>query len=245
MNLVIDVGNTQTKLAWFEQGRLIETVRMDPGVWKNIHNLIGEQSPKSTLLAVTGTIDPALMSAVENIKTHLLVLDHTTPLPFEIAYKTPETLGYDRIAAAAGAQYVCPYCNVMIVDMGTAITIDFITSEGRYLGGNISPGLQLRFKSLHEYTARLPLVAKDTEFPVFGSDTRTAIVAGVQQGIIYEINSYIDEFVRLYPACEFIITGGDASFFVSKLKRSIFAIPDLVLKGLNYILEYNTADKKS
>ena len=244
MNLVIDVGNTYTKLAWFEQGRLIETVRMDPGVWKNIHKLIEEQPPQFILLSVTGVIDPALTIAVKNNKAQLLILDHTTRLPFEIIYQTPETLGYDRIAAAAGACYICPYCNVMIVDMGTAITIDFITAEGRYLGGNISPGLQTRFRSLHEYTAKLPLVVKDSEFPIFGSDTRTAIVAGVQQGIIYEINSYIDEFTRKYPACEFIITGGDAGFFVSKLKRPIFAIPDLVLKGLNYILEYNLSEKK-
>ena len=244
MNLVIDIGNTYTKLAWFEQGRLIETVSMDAKAWRNIHSLIGEQPPRHALLSLTGTMDPELKPVLETIKTNLMILDHNTPLPLEITYKSPETLGHDRIAAAAGARYVCPFCNVLIMDLGTAITIDFVSSEGKYLGGNISPGLQTRFRSLHEFTAKLPMVARDAEFPVFGSDTGSAIAAGVQQGIIYEINSYIDEFARMYPACEFIITGGDASFFVSKLKRSIFAIPDLVLTGLNYILEYNTSGRK-
>ena len=112
------------------------------------------------------------------------------------------------------------------------------------MGGNISPGLQTRFRALKEFTAKLSLVAKDSGFPAFGTDTRTAIVAGVQQGIIYELNSYISDFARQYPACEFIITGGDAGFFVSRLNRSVFAIPDLVLKGLNYILEYNLSGGK-
>jgi type III pantothenate kinase len=132
----------------------------------------------------------------------------------------------------------------MIADMGTAITIDFVSADGKFKGGNISPGMQMRFRALHEFTARLPLVEADPSFPEFGYDTRTALIAGVQQGIIYEINSYIDEFSRAYPACEFILTGGDSAFFVSKLKRSIFAIPELVLKGLNYILEYNISGQK-
>jgi type III pantothenate kinase len=244
MNLVIDIGNTHTKLAWFEQGRLIETVRTEAGGTYDLNNLILDKPARYAIISSVGKIDPILNTALEKTKTQLLVLDHTTNVPLDIDYKTPETLGHDRIAAAAGAKYVCPYCNVMIVDMGTAITIDFISADGKFMGGNISPGLQIRFKALNEFTAKLPLITRDPSFPAFGNDTRTAIAAGVQQGIIYEINSYIDEFARRYPACEFIITGGDASFFVSKLKRAIFAIPDLVLKGLNYILEYNTSDKK-
>jgi type III pantothenate kinase len=210
----------------------------------DLKNLILDKPATHAIISAVGKMDPILKTALEKSKTQLLVLDHTTNLPLDIDYKTPETLGHDRIAAAAGAKYVCPYCNVMIVDMGTAIKIDFISADGRFMGGNISPGLQIRFKALNEFTAKLPLISRDPLFPVFGNDTRTAIVAGVQQGIIYEINSYIDEFTRRYPACEFIITGGDAGFFVSKLKRAIFAIPDLVLKGLNYILEYNTSAKK-
>jgi type III pantothenate kinase len=244
MNLVIDVGNTHTKLAWFEQGRLIETVRIEENRSDLIRNLITSKPASMAILSLTGTADPAVKEALDSTETTVINLDHTTSLPVEVNYLTPETLGRDRIAAAAGARYICPFCNVMIVDMGTAITIDFVTSEGKYLGGNISPGMQMRFRALHEFTARLPMVPPDNQFPAFGNDTNTAIAAGVQQGIIREINSYTDEFARAYPACEFIITGGDSAFFVSKLKRSIFAVPDLVLKGLNYILEYNFSGKK-
>jgi len=239
MNLVIDIGNTQVKLAWFEQGRLIESLRTEKGRWDDLRRLIKERPLKRAILSSVGETDSGIVKTLDEMETNLLVLDHKTPLPVEISSSTPETLGHDRIAAAAGARYVCPYCNVLVIDMGTAITIDFVSTEGRFLGGNISPGLQTRFRALNEFTAKLPLVTRDAGFPAFGNDTRSAIVAGVQQGIVYELNSYIDEFSRQYPACEFILTGGDAEFFVSRLKRSVFAIPDLVMKGLNYILEYN------
>ncbi len=243
MNLVIDIGNTRTKLAWFEHGRLMDSVRIDDDIAVAI-TYIGKSPVQHAIISSVGAKDELIVSALKNAGIPCIVLDHQTPLPVEISYGTPETLGRDRIAAASGARYVCPYCNVMIVDMGTAITIDFVTADGKYNGGNISPGMQARYRALHEYTAKLPLTSKDPSFPYFGTDTRTAIVAGVQQGIIFEINGYIERFAREYPACEFILTGGDADFFVSKLKRSIFVIPDLVLKGLNYILEFNITGMK-
>ncbi|HLO60598.1 MAG TPA: type III pantothenate kinase [Bacteroidales bacterium] len=244
MNLVIDVGNTHTKLAWFDHGRLIDTVRVEENHSEMVRSVIFSKKASRAILSATGKPDKAIEETLVEANISLLILGHKTPLPVAISYETPETLGRDRIAAAAGARYVCPYCNVMIADMGTAITIDFVTSEGKFKGGNISPGMQMRFRALHEFTARLPLVSADPSFPEFGYDTRTALIAGVQQGIIHEINSYMDEFSRAYPACEFILTGGDSAFFVSKLKRSIFAIPDLVLKGLNYILEYNISGQQ-
>jgi type III pantothenate kinase len=244
MNLIADIGNSQIKLAWFEQGKIIESIRTEEGRWEDVTKLIKEKPTGYAIISsVNQTIEP-VETALDQIKAEVLLLDHKTPLPFQISYTTPETLGRDRIAAAAGAQYVCPFCNVLIIDMGTAITIDFISSEGIFMGGNISPGMQIRYRSLHEFTAKLPLITKDSAFPAFGTDTRTAIAAGVQQGIINELNSYISDFARQHPACEFIITGGDADFFISKLNRSVFAIPDLVLKGLNYILEYNITGSK-
>jgi type III pantothenate kinase len=243
MNLVIDIGNTRTKLAWFEHGRIFESMRFEKEIGDAVQ-LIKAKKVQHAIISSVGSLDELFITELKRAEIPYIMLDHHTPLPVEISYGTPETLGRDRIAAASGARYVCPYCNVMVVDMGTAITIDFVTADGKYTGGNISPGLQTRFRALHEFTAKLPLISKDSSFPEFGHDTRTAIAAGVQQGIIYEINSYIEEFARNYPACEFILTGGDADFFVSKLKRSIFAIPDLVLKGLNYILEFNTTGGK-
>jgi type III pantothenate kinase len=243
MNLVIDIGNTHTKTARFEKSILLETQRFENSAGLDLTAIIDGNRPDNCIISSVGPVDQ-IDHLNEDKSYTVVVLDHSTPLPLGISYKTPETLGHDRIAGAAGAKYVCPFCNVMIMDMGTAITIDFVNAEGIYMGGNISPGLQTRFRSLHDYTARLPLMSKEPGFPEFGNDTPSAIVAGVQQGIIYELNSYIEEYSRRYPACEFIITGGDADFFVNRLKKPIFVIPELVLKGLNYILDYNVSGKK-
>lgn len=239
MNLVVDIGNTQVKLAWFDQGRIIESMRLETVEHDDLVRLIREKPAMHSIISSVNSIDDPVFDILKECTEGMIVLDHQTPLPLDIAYTTPATLGYDRIAAAAGARYVCPFCNVLIIDMGTAITIDFLSSEGKFMGGNISPGMQTRFRSLNEFTARLPLVSRDPAFPAFGTDTRSAIVSGVQQGIIHELNCYIHEYSRQYPACEFIVTGGDAEFFISHLNRSVFIIPDLVLKGLNYILEHN------
>jgi len=240
MNLVIDIGNTHTKLAWFQQGELVDMQRHEESGLSYILSIIKKRAVDKTIVSTVGLMNPEMITILEKEHKKLIILDHKTSLPIHISYRSPKTLGHDRIAAAAGARYIYPNRNVLIVDMGTAITIDIITSEGAYLGGNISPGLHTRFRSLNEYTAKLPLVSRDNNFPKFGTDTRTAIVAGVQQGIIFEINSYMDEFALLNTNCEFIITGGDANFFVSKLKRPIFAKPELVMTGLNYILEFNS-----
>lgn len=241
MNLVIDIGNTLTKLAWFEQGVLIDKQTHKEGGPAFVHAMIKKRPADKVIVSSVTLLDQEIIGELETSFEKLIVLDHNTPLPLHISYGTPETLGHDRIGAAAGARYFYPKDNVLIVDMGTAITIDLVTAAGVYVGGNISPGMNTRFRALNAFTAKLPLVASDPGFPEFGIDTRTAIVAGVQQGILFEINGYMNEFSRLYANCEFIITGGDANFFVSKLKRPIFALPELVLTGLNFILEYNVS----
>lgn len=239
MNLVIDIGNTHTKLAWFEQGKLVNMLRYEAGSLTDINDLLNKNRAERAIVSSVGILDPKLIKEVKKKYENSIILDHKTPLPFHISYKTPHTLGHDRIAAAAGALFFYPGHDVLIIDMGTAITIDFITAAGEYLGGNISPGLNTRFRALNEFTAKLPLVSGDPKFPEFGTDTRTAIAAGVQQGIIFEIDRYMYDFARVYPNCEYMITGGDANFFVSKLNSPIFAVPELVLTGLNFILEYN------
>jgi type III pantothenate kinase len=123
--------------------------------------------------------------------------------------------------------------------MGTAITLDILTSKSEYIGGNISPGLVMRFRALHAFTSRLPMFEKDAFSADPGTDTRSAIISGVQKGILYEINGYVDHFSGTYPELKVILTGGDAEFFADKLKKPIFLIPNLVLSGLNYILDYN------
>jgi type III pantothenate kinase len=132
-----------------------------------------------------------------------------------------------------------PGKNVLVIDMGTAITFDLITRESGYLGGNISPGMNTRLRALHAFTSKLPLVENEDIPSGLGRDTRSAILAGVQVGIVHEINGYTEYFNHHYPDLMIILTGGDADFFVNKLKKPIFAVPNLVLQGLNYILEYN------
>ncbi len=245
MNLVIDIGNSHIKLASFNcQGELVENFRRDRNSFPEIISMIKTMPAQKAIVSVVGQLEPEYREILMESCNELIFLDKSTLLPIKVVYKTPETLGLDRIAAAAGAHLIFPGYHVLIVDMGTAITIDLLSDRGEFLGGNISPGMQTRFRALHDYTAKLPLVAADHTYPEFGTDTRTAIAAGVQQGIIYEIDQYMAAYEQQYPGCKSIITGGDAGFFVSRLKRPIFANPELVLAGLNTILEFNTSGRK-
>lgn len=239
MNLVVDIGNTHSKFAWFEQGVMKESLRVVTDQ-VNFAEIVNMRHADMAIISSVGTEKNVIPLELQHLNK-LVLLDHLTPLPFRISYRTPETLGHDRIAACAGAQFLYPGNHVLIFDLGTAITIDFINASGEYPGGNISPGLHTRFRSLHEFTAKLPLVERDGTFPEFGTDTRSAIMAGVQQGIIFELNGYMDDFTIRYPGCKFIITGGDAIFFVSSLKGSVIALPELVMTGLNHILEFNVS----
>ncbi|MBU0764140.1 MAG: type III pantothenate kinase, partial [Bacteroidetes bacterium] len=166
-------------------------------------------------------------------------LSRTTSLPFINKYKTPQTMGKDRIAAVAGAQALFPSSCVLVIDAGTAVTYDFINSAGEYMGGNISPGLSIRFRALNAFTGKLPLVEKREKHPFLATDTEEAIVSGVQNGLLFEMDAYIDEIRNRYRDAKIILTGGDCNFFDKKLKNTIFAEPDLVLTGLNKILEFN------
>lgn len=245
MNLVLDIGNTLTKAAWFSDKKMEEMMNTSDLSPSGIRKIILHKPVNKAIVSSVGNI-----SHVDIIKhftaiESFILLDHMTPLPFEVLYKTRETLGHDRIAAVAGANSKYPGRNILIIDTGTAITFDFLSADGKHNGGNISPGMQVRFRALHEFTGKLPLINKDPSFPWLGTSTQKAIGAGVQNGIIYELNGYISDFGEKYPDCQFIITGGDANFFVPKLKSTIFAEPDLVLYGLNVILEYNISKKNT
>jgi type III pantothenate kinase len=165
----------------------------------------------------------------------VIAFNPKTPVPIKNCYATPETLGVDRLAAAVGANYLFPATDCLIFDCGTAITIDFVSQNGEFLGGNISPGLQTRFKALNTFTSKLPLEDIAENVPTMGTTTATAIQAGVLNGISYEIETYIDR----NPHCTIIFTGGDAFFLVKNIKNSIFVICNLVMIGLNRIVNYN------
>ena len=239
MNLVIDQGNSLTKTGVFDQSGLIRSHSLKNPDENSFMNLLNEFR-----------IDQLMVSSVtqdgqrlyEMLRKHVgkgHFFDMHTKLPFTNLYQTPETIGKDRLAAVAGAMHQFPMEDVFVIDAGTAITYELITRHQVYQGGNIAPGLQMRFKALNHFTSRLPLCEPDDAFALLGNSTQSAITAGVQNGLIFEIDGYIDTLKKQYPELHIIITGGDADFFAGKLKNPIFVDQNLVLKGLNRILEQN------
>jgi len=239
MNLCIDQGNSSIKIGIFDQNKLVKTFiykKFDrKSILSTLHNFSINHCIYSSVIKKNAS---AIAFLKKNIP-HVLVLTHETPLPIENKYHTPETLGKDRLAAVVGAAFLMPNFDVLVVDAGTAITFDFIDGKKNYLGGNIDAGLELRLKALHTFTKKLPLVKPVKEVPLLASDTEMALAAGVLNGIIFEIDSYIDTLKIEYPRLSTFLTGGSSIFFEKKLKNSIFAEKNLVLIGLNYILQYN------
>ena len=240
ITLLIDIGNTRTKIALYNHGVIMIRVPLEKITTKDIQ-LIKDEYPgiKGAILSTVRERQADLAEALQEAFPLFIELDHSTPTPIENCYETPKSLGLDRLAAAIGANSMYPDTNLLVIDAGTAITYEVINSKNQYLGGNISPGLNTRFKSLHEFTGKLPLIKAGEEEEFFGKNTEQAIRLGVQQGIINEIDGVITHFNKSYPDNKVILTGGDANFFVNKLKNSIFVEFDLIEKGLNRILEYN------
>ncbi len=241
MNLIIDVGNTLVKIAVFQEDKLLEKMVIELSAFENTHQKIFKNYPKidKCMLASVGKLPKeAIFSLKKQHKT--LVLDASLKFPFHNRYSTPHTLGVDRMALVASSVKTYPNKNVLIIDAGSCITYDFITDQNDYLGGAISPGIRLRYKSLNDFTANLPLL--DTEMPknIIGDRTSEAIHSGVMHGVIKEIDGIINEYHDRYSDLTVILTGGDAIFLSKQLKNSIFANSNFLLEGLNFILEYNT-----
>lgn len=236
MNLVIDIGNSGTKLAVYNEGRKIVVLRGDNA---EIEKKLSAYKFKNAIIStVKTTIDEIAEKLTVRIP-FVHFLSFKSRLPFIIEYDTPETLGSDRIAAVAGAYLYYPGADVLIIDAGTAITYEFLSGK-YYYGGNISPGLNMRFKALNKFTGRLPLVKPAEIFTSPGKNTSDAIIAGVLNGIIYEINEYIRAFQKKYPQAKVILTGGDGEYLKGKTGNPLVSyMPDLVLDGLNFILENN------
>lgn len=244
INLVIDIGNSRTKIALFNEHDLMFNVPIEHFSVDHAR-LLKEEHPQlsKVVLSSVKPYDNDLKDFLKNNFDYFLELDHTTRLPIENLYETPETLGKDRLAAAVGANELFPDQNLLIIDAGTAITYDLVSDKNQYLGGNISPGLEMRFKALNQFTGRLPLFGPSDYYQQFGRNTLEAIRAGVQNGLIFEIEKTIDLFNGNYQNLQIIMTGGDSYFFDKKLKYSIFVHFNLTLIGLNRILEHN-AEKK-
>jgi type III pantothenate kinase len=240
MNLVIDIGNTRTKFSVFNRGEVLITVPVDEFLPEHIDVLQNEHPDlKNVILSAVKDYSPKLKTALQNKFKYFLELNEKTPLPIENCYKTPETLGKDRIAAAVGGFDLYPDTNLLIIDAGTAITYDIVNDKKQYLGGNISPGIDMRYKALHQFTGKLPLIGQQKFDKLYGTTTEEAIRAGVQHGVVFEVDKAIDTFKEFYKNLKVIITGGDADFFDKKLKNSFFVNFNLIALGLNRILEYN------
>jgi type III pantothenate kinase len=195
------------------------------------------------ILSSVRTVEPEILKYLSGNFDFFLELDHQTSLPIENKYETPETLGNDRLAAAVGANELFPDQNLLIIDAGTAITYDLVSKKNQFVGGNISPGLEMRFKALNHFTDKLPLISYSDEFQTIGTNTTDAIRAGVQNGILFEMAQTMELFNRNYQNLHIIMTGGDSNFFDKKLNYSIFVHFNLTLIGLNRILEYNAKKK--
>lgn len=242
MQLCIDQGNSSIKVGIFEGDNLIETFIFQQFGEKEITRLFSSYPITATIFSTVALRDELLISQLKKTSKFFLELTHTTPIPIENKYATPESLGKDRLAGVIGAAFLKSGCDLLVIDAGSAITYDFIDSQGAYWGGSISPGIDLRFRALNEFTKKLPLVSLDeseTDLRFLGNDTTTSISSGVLYGIVFEIDGYIDNLKKQCPELSIFLTGGNAFYLVNKLKNAIFANRNLVLIGLNRILQHN------
>ncbi len=239
MKLVIDFGNTLQKFARFN-GKEIADVKVFRDITPaELKNYIADEGPFEGCILSSVTDYREEIKSIQEKQEKFIELSHLVKLPIRLQYQTPETLGRDRIAAAVGGWAFHPGNDVLVIDAGTCITYDLTTKDGDYLGGAISPGIQMRFRSMRTFTGKLPLVEMDEFDGLIGRSTRESILSGVINGVIEEINGVIRQYRELYPELIVIITGGDHQFLHNKLKNSIFAAPELVLQGLNEILDHN------
>ena len=242
MNLIIDIGNTVAKIAVFKDKDIVEVFYDSNQTLENLPDICAKYAVEKAIAATVIDLNEQVSAQLARLPVPLLWLNETTSLPVENLYETPETLGYDRMAAVVGANEQFPGRDLLVIDAGTAITYELIDASGSYLGGNISPGMTTRFRALNLFTEKLPLVVEQEYIPLVGTDTETAIQAGVVNGIVCEMDGYIEMLRLKYPNLLVFLTGGHSFYFERRLKNSIFADINLVLTGLNRILEYNVED---
>lgn len=239
MILAIDVGNTRIKAAVFEDTILLETfVFTKTELQFSIENIL-KKHKRLTNIVVASVSDVEKQSFncfQESVNIHFV--SHKDPFPFNNCYETPLTLGIDRLVLAAGATLRFPEQNRLVIDAGTCVTYDFIDENNNYLGGAISPGLRLRYEALHNYTAKLPLLALENPEHLVGKSTTKSIHSGVVNGLVFEIGGFINEYKALYPNFIIILTGGDSEFLAKRLKNTIFANSNFLLESLNQTFQY-------
>lgn len=236
MNLIVDIGNSSAKAAVFKDGEMLMRKRLSTDLINDIAAIANEYGIKACALSSVGIPTDEFADAVKRIVPRTLYVKGTTPTPLICDYHTPATLGSDRLAAAVGAAYCRPATDLLIIDAGTCLTYDYVSANGHYLGGNISLGLGMRLRALHEQTARLPLVNASGDMPPMGYDTDTAIRMGVLKGMDYEIIGYIRSMIHLHPSARIFLTGGNGYRFAQEFE--VERNDALVEIGLNCILQY-------
>lgn len=239
VNLIIDIGNTLAKLVAFDGDTPIEEIRTSNASLEDLTPFIKKYTFQKGIVASVIDLSPIVQEQLAALPFPILYFSSNTPIPIQNRYRTPHTLGSDRLAAAIGANMQYPQHNILVIDAGTCLTYEFIDSQSNYWGGNITSGLQMRLKAMHTFTAKLPLIERKGATPELGYDTETAMRSGVITGMTFEIEGYIRHFREKYPDLLVFLTGGDDFNFDSSIKNIIFADKYLVPRGLNRILNFN------
>ena len=248
MNLCIDQGNSRTKVALMtDEGKIIKDFIFKSFSSSDVERLFDLYPITDSIISSVVDIEAAVVNTLHRRSQHFVLFDHNTPVPIINRYDTPQTLGQDRLAAAVGAKSLCPNENLLIIDAGSALTYDFVTAQGEYIGGNIAPGLKMRFTMLQRMTKKLPLVEVEEKelIPLFGTNTRDAIAAGVIRGVAYEVKGYMRTLQEKVPHFQTYLTGGNAPYILNNVRtsrtedRQMHHEKHLVLIGLNQILCYN------
>lgn len=243
MLLAIDVGNTQIKGAVFEQNTIVYKEIINYSDWKNSLNKIIINFPKITDLVISSVGKLTEKDFLEfNALLTVVFISKQSRFPFKNLYASPETLGIDRMILASGAVLQYPNVNRLIIDAGTCITYDYVDANDNYLGGAISPGIRLRYESLHSYTAKLPLLSINAPKQLIGNSTEQSIHSGVINGVLMELDGFINFNLNRNDNFIIILTGGDADFLAERLKNTIFANSNFLLESLNQIFQYNHDD---
>ncbi len=240
MILTIDVGYTCTKAVVYDKDEIVDVMRFDTDDWSKLSPFCSCFKIEKGIYSTVVELTTSQLEIIHGFTFSMMqLLPGITPIPILNSYKTPQTLGADRLAAAVGAYLKSNHHDTLVIDIGTCITYDFITASGEYLGGNISPGPSMRFKSLHQYTSRLPLIQRQGETPDFGISTETAIRSGVMNGVELEIEGYIQRYTLKYPNLFVYLTGGMHINLHNSKKNATFADDFIVPYGLYKILQYN------
>lgn len=240
LNLALDIGNTRTKLGLFDGNRLVEQAIWTAWTLEELVSYGNQAGVDCVILASVALPDPETRRKLAEVFPVVLELTHETPLPFRNSYRTPETLGRDRIAAVAGVQALFPGQNCMVIDCGTCIKYDLLREGAIYVGGNIAPGAAMRIRAMHTFTARLPQVPVVMPTETVGYSTETALQNGALRGAALEILGFVQLFGASFESLQVILTGGDADFFAPHLPIPRMLVePNVILHGLNHILQYN------